>query len=262
MSEKWRKQGPNYPTNCKGNQTKCRESVPTLLDSEEIFISTDNDCSKVTAESVETEHVLVSNQEEADTKVVLHYIHALSREQVRNIIVRSPSGDIDIIVIMIGLLLEEQTRCFLDTGSGNNRKGLWLSDVDMSKDLKQALIGFHSFTGNDYTSSFFRKVKVACWKVVETNHRFLHAFKELGSALELAASTYEILEEYVCLLFGSRKRKVNDVRYDIFHRKYSNKNKIVDLSLLPPCQSTLKLHSNPANFVAKIWKSAGDPHLP
>ena len=36
----------------------------TLLDLEEIFISTDNDCSKVTAESVETEHELVSNQEE------------------------------------------------------------------------------------------------------------------------------------------------------------------------------------------------------
>ena len=34
------------------------------------------------------------------------------------------------------------------------------------------------------------------------------------------------------------------------------------MSLLPPCQSVLKLHSNRANFVAKIWKSAGDPHLP
>ena len=97
----------------------------------------------------------------------MHSIHALNRDQVRSIIVRSPSGDIDIIVIMIGLLLEEQTRCFLDTGSGNNRKGLWLSDVDMSQDLKQALIGFHSFTGNDYISSFFRKGMVACWKVVD-----------------------------------------------------------------------------------------------
>lgn len=100
--------------------------VLTLLDSEEIFISTNNDCFKITAESVETEHEFVSNQEEADTKVVLHSIHALNRDQLRNVIVRSPSGDIDIIVIMIGLLLEEQTRCFLDTGSGNNRKGLWV----------------------------------------------------------------------------------------------------------------------------------------
>ena len=95
----------------------------------------------------------------------------------------------------IGLLPEEQTSCFLDTGSGNNRKGLWLSDVDMSQDLKQALIWFHSFTGNDYTSSFFRKGKVACWKVVETNHRFLHAFKELGSAWELAMISMSIRVE-------------------------------------------------------------------
>ena len=129
----------------------------------------------------------------------------------------------------------------------------------MSEDLKQDLIRFHSFTGNDYTSSFFRKGKVACWKVVDTNHRFLHVFKELGLAWELAASAHEILEEYVCLLYGSRKRKVDDARYDIFNRKYSNENTIVEFSLLPPYQSVLKLRSNCANFVVNIWKSAGDP---
>ena len=31
------------------------------------------------------------------------------------------------------------------------------------------------------------------------------------STWKLAASAYELLEEYVCLLYGSRKRKVNDV---------------------------------------------------
>ena len=115
-------------SNCKQNAVK----VLTLLDSAEMFISTGNDCLKITAESVETEHELVSNQEEADTKIVLHSFHALNRDQVSNIIIRSPSGDIDIIVIIIGLLLDKQTRWFLDTGSGNNRKGLWLSDVDTS----------------------------------------------------------------------------------------------------------------------------------
>ena len=70
-----------------------------------MFISTDNDCSKFTVECVETEHELVSNQEEDDTKVVLHSINALNRDKVSNIIIRSPSGDIDIIVIIIGLLI-------------------------------------------------------------------------------------------------------------------------------------------------------------
>lgn len=187
----------------------------------------------------------MSNQEEADTKVLLYSIHAPNRDPMKNIIITSPSGDID-IVIMIGLLLEKETRCFLDNGSGINRKGLRLTH-----DIKQALNGIHSFTGNDYTSSFFRKGKVACW--------FLHAFNELGLAWELAPFTYEILEEYVCLLYGSRKRKINEVRYKIIHRKYSYENKIVDSSLLPPCQSVLKLYSSRADFVAKLSKSAGDP---
>eukprot|EP00794_Sanderia_malayensis_P013072 gene13072-biopygen10433 len=75
-----------------------------------------------------------------------------------------------------------------------------------------------------------------------------------------------MLEEYVCNLYGARKRNVNSVRHQMFQRKYENENKIVDLSSLPPCQPVLKLHISGANFVAKIWKSAGEhqlelPHL-
>ena len=35
----------------------------------------------------------------------------------------------------------------------------------------------------------------------------------------------------------------------------STENKIIDLSTLPPCQSTLYLHIKRANYVAKVWKS-------
>lgn len=235
--------------------------VLSLLQSEEIFVSTENHCSRITAETIEIEQGLVSNQEEADTKVVLHCIHALNRNPGKNVIVRSPSGDTDIAVIMIGMLIENKTQCFLDNGTGNNRKGLWLSDVDMSEDAKLSLIGFHAFTGNDYISSFFRKGKAVCWKVAEKNPRFLHAFKALGLAWDLQAPIYEALEEYVCYLYGSKKRKVNEVRHQMFQRKYANENKIVDLASLPPCQSVLKLHTSRANFVSKLWKSAGDHQL-
>ena len=64
-----------------------------------------------------------------------------------------------------------------------------------------------------------------------------------------------------------KKRKVNEVRHQMFQRKYDNENKIVDLSSLPPWKSVLKLHTSRAHFVAKVWKSADDhqlefPHLP
>ena len=34
-----------------------------------------------------------------------------------------------------------------------------------------------------------------------------------------------------------------------------NEKKIIDLSTLPPCHSTLLLHIKRANYIAKIWKS-------
>ena len=35
----------------------------------------------------------------------------------------------------------------------------------------------------------------------------------------------------------------------------------MDLSLLPPCQSSLKLHCKFVNFVAKMWRDASNPML-
>ena len=151
------------------NKTK----VFGMLQTKEIFFSTFNDCKRITADSASTEHRLASNQEEADTKVLLHCLHSLTCNQKKKVIVRSPSGDVDITVIMISQLLSNADRVFLDFGTGVNRKGMWLSDVDMPESGRKCLIGFHGFTGDDYISSFFRKRKTACWKIVEKNSKFV-----------------------------------------------------------------------------------------
>ena len=128
-------------------------------------------------------------------------------------------------------------------------------------EVKESLIGFHAFTGNDYVSSFYRKGKGVCWSALEKNPRFLPAFKDLGSTWELAEETFKLLEEYVCVLYGCRKKNVNQARYYLFQRKYRRDEKIIDLSILPPCKSVLLLHANRANYVAKIWKRSEEPQL-
>ena len=81
-----------------------------MLQTKEIFFSTFNDCKRITANSTSTEHRLASNQEEADTKVLLHCLHSLTCNQKKNVIVRSPSGDVDTTVIMISQLLSNADR--------------------------------------------------------------------------------------------------------------------------------------------------------
>ena len=172
--------------------------------------------------------------------------------------VRSPSGDTDIFVILLNKLLEH--RVYLDYGNGKHRKGLWLADIDLSEEIKKCMLGSHAFTGNDYILSFFRKGEIACWKIVEKYPRFVSIFTSLGLSWELEELA-DALEEYVCLLYGIREKRVNDVRSEIFEREHVNQRKVVDVSHLPPCRSTLLLHSKRANVIAKIWNSSHVPLL-
>ena len=65
-------------------------------------------------------------------------------------------------------------------------------------------------------------------------------------------------------MYGYRKKDVNYVRHQLLECTYSREDKIIDLSLLPPCQSSLRLHSLRANAVANIWNDADQrtAHLP
>ena len=99
---------------------------------QEIYFSTYKDCRrKITPVFCE----IISNPEEADTKIVLHCCHALTRHPSKKILVRSHSGDTDILVILLNKLVEHQDRVYLDYGSGKHRKGFWLADIDLSEDI-------------------------------------------------------------------------------------------------------------------------------
>ena len=84
---------------------------------------------------------------------------------------------------------------------------------------------------------------------------YLYAFKSLGLNWELDSDIFNILESYVCKLYGKKhEESVNEARYNFFKDTYEKKNIIPDLSILPPCQDTLKLHCKRSNFVAAQWR--------
>jgi hypothetical protein len=235
----------------KQNRSKCLST----LKSEVIYLSKDSFCEKVTEEEVSIYDTLASDQEEADTKVVLHALDALSTTQ-SNVCIRSPSGDTDIVIIAIGNISEIH-RVKIDSGNGNNRKSIWLDTLTLKEEECNALIGFHAFSGNDYISSFFRKGKLMCWKKMLQDEEFIEAFEHLGEEWILEMQFEEVLERFVCHLYSSKKDKVNDARFEIFSKKQLTSNQLTDLSILPPCHSALSLHISRANYVAKIWKSVG-----
>ena len=172
---------------------------------------------------------------------------------------RSPSGDTDILVLMVSLLDEDRDRVTLDYGCGQSRHLIRMVDIDMSHGRKKGLIGVHAFTGCDYNSSFFRRGKEKCWKTMTKFSKFESAFENLGSMSMLSDEEFCTFEEFVCNLYGSKESGVDLVRYQIFMKKYATQKKVVDLSSLPTCKQVLQLHAARANTIAAIWKSSVIP---
>ena len=218
-------------------------------------------CLVITHQSTSEDTSLSSNQEEADTKVILH-CHAILVESSSSIVtLRSPSGDTDIVILAMTLLHEFNDRVILDDGSGKNRKLISLKEISIEEEIIEALIGFHAYTGNDYVSSFFRKGKDTCFKVLEKSSKFQRAFSRLGEDWQLSDELFSKVEEFVCYLYGSRLKDINLLRFNMYTKKYIKENKIIDMCSLPPCRSVLKLHSMRANFVAAIWKRSISPNV-
>ena len=139
------------------------KKVLKMLKCKEIYFSKEDGCFLFNENGFHSATHLKPNREEADSKVILHCLDAL-KEPETTVVLRSPSGDRDITVLAVSLISSSQDRVFINYGSGKNRKAIKLSNVNMANDLKQTLVGFYAFTGNDYISSFFTKGKTASWK--------------------------------------------------------------------------------------------------
>ena len=148
-----------------------------------------------------------------------------------------------------------QESIIIEYGSGSNKKGCWLKDFILNEANSNALLRLHAFTGNDFVSSFFRKGKLNCWKILQKCSKFEDCFSQLGAEGD---SLLDELEEYVCsYLYGYNKKHIKKVQWLLFQKKHVKENKvIVDLSALPPCCNVLRIYSERANFIAKKWRSS------
>ena len=153
-------------------------------------------------------------------------MHSLHHSQIQTINIRSPSGDTDILVLTIVHLYNYKGKIHLDNGTGVSRNNIWLGALQFKDEILNALIGFHSFTGNDCVSSFFRKGKQACWKVFVSDFIFQTFLSALGACGELSQEISDRMEEFVCRLYGLREKGINTVLYEYLQRKTNEKRKL------------------------------------
>ena len=109
-----------------------------------------NDEFQVTVQKI---HELVSNQEEADTRVVLYFSYAV-KLGYKSAVVSPP--DSDIFFILLHYAHSIPLTINLDTGSGKHRQIVNVSELSESKgaDYCSSMLGLYVFTGKYVTSAF------------------------------------------------------------------------------------------------------------
>ena len=223
-----------------------------------IYFARGNSCIKITNQGASRIRSL--DTEEADTKISYFIKHAIdSYPDLKGVCIRSSSGDVDIPVILLGSFGSyANSSIILDNGTGKNRKMIRIDSSRLTTLQQQALVGFHAYTGNDYISSFLRKTKKSWTKVIEDNDS-VNFFAHLGID-ELTDELHNQAEQFICKLYGDHRcESVDEIRAKIFWKKLRKDGKVVDLSLLPPCSSTLRKHTIRAHCIAKMWKLASFP---
>ena len=100
--------------------------------------------------------------------------------------VRSPSGDIDILVLFV-LHCFGSNVLFIDNSHGNSIKIFDFKPPTLSILQRRALSGVHAFSKNDYISSFFGKGKHIFWKTVTKDENFMSVFASLGNTYQLSS---------------------------------------------------------------------------
>ena len=235
-------------------------------------------CTRLTSADglfVEYEEVeeLFSTHEEADTKIILHMIHiSLNTPTNETIIVRSP--DTDVFILLLKFSRQIKQKLLFDTGTGNKRRFIDIHKVrEMTgNELCEVLPSFHAFTGCDTVSAFVSKGKQLPLKLLKQNPEYILSFRMIGNNECISEKIYMEIEKFTCKLYQKllKTESINKLRYDLFLQRYSPKNKIlthsdgIDMSLLPPCQKSLREHIKRANYQAMIWNSADKacPNLP
>ena len=159
----------------------------TYIGSKISYVTCGEEVTKLSNNRFSSQPDMRSNQEEADTRMLLHADFASS--SIDKILISS--SDTDVFVMSLAKSEEIDASLFMLTGAKSKHRIIDINAVinelcevlplSCSKQLfLESLVGFHSFTGCDTVSAFAGKGKVKPFKLMITSKKNVDIFGRLG----------------------------------------------------------------------------------
>ena len=106
----------------------------------------------------------------------------------------------------------------------------------------KSILSLHVFTGSDTTNNFCGKGKVKPLKILLRKSHHINTFPKIGLEPHLEDDELNVLQQFVCDIYGHKADNTNTLRY----RLYSSKQGRLEAKNIPPCLASLKLHASRA----------------
>lgn len=203
------------------------------------------------------------NHEEADTRVLVHLLHALQSSPLGMVY----TGDTDVVVILLTNFhhikaLNPDAEIWISFKAGKTTKMISLNTIatNLGSTTCKAMALFHAFTGTDSTSSFKFKGKRSCCALMTKVPSLMEEFATIvNTPFQASPRLKEVAINFVCKLYSSESNEDNDVDL-VRMRLFSQKTR--DVERIPPTKDALLQHLKRSVFQASIWATAHMSMMP
>ena len=182
------------------------DGFATILKDKILYANLDNNCFVYRVFNMEEVEIICSSHEETGCRMFFH-VHQC--EVPSNIVIRTDGTDGLVMALGCKHNLDPRVSIWLEIGKEKRNDQRYISISQLHQHLGAkiccALPAYHAFTGCDYTSSFMKNGKVKPFKLLEKNEVVQDALIALGEINYLEQDNTEVLEKYVCQLYGQKK---------------------------------------------------------
>ncbi len=163
------------------------------------------------------------NQEEADSRMMLHAAHAAYNGH-KKILIRTVDTDVVVLAVALARTLEEEAEVWVSFGTGKAYR--FLAAHEMARALgpekAQALPMFHALTGCDTVSCFAGHGKRTAWAVWTALPQLTQTLTDLSTAPDhIDEDAMHTIERFVILLYDrtSTATDIDKARRKLLQRR-------------------------------------------
>ena len=201
---------------------------------------------------------LASNQEESDTRMLLHMRYAADNGAK---VIITQCEDTDVLVLMIHhrVSIPAEELYFLTGRDGQHTRNSRCIPVhtlhsQLSEPLIKILLPVYCLSGCDTTSCFFGRGKRTAFKVATKHATVLQELSTLGSNMDVPTNKERAAcIKFAGLMYGKTNcQSLNTIRGDLAAKGSAPKK-------LPPTDDSFNLHVLRCDYQLQIWKQALTP---